>query len=1250
MKTTNLQGQLGRIYESQRAQSEDGKERKDEFKFNSLLCVLCVLRRSLSLRTLRLITFCYLLFVFISCPNSFRDGMDLPPPPAGYGYFVMGEAVVSRTILPQTELEDFDGFTLEFVYLDEADVDDVIEERAYAERNDPVTLRVGTWNLTVSAFMNVGDALPAAMSEIIEIVIAEGATTTLDDTILLNAISEGTGSGSFIWDIEYQTGVTATITITPMAGGDPIAVINNAEKKDERLDIPVGQYQVVFTLTLADHKTVNLPQVMRVYQNMTSRFPDTGAFDFSDYFIYDFYDILFESNGGTLFTAVPVVFDKSFTEMGFNIDNYIPTRDNFFFDGWYTEPAFTTQFNPDTKINKDTTLYAKWGTVSVNNVTTTTIFDNLAAALTSITTTGTYTVTIASNQELAPTPLTVNNTNITLVAANPASPVTVQLSENGSLLTVESGVTLSLGNGVVLRGRNATEHGANNNTWLVKVNDGGTLNMNNGSVITGNTTSSPANGVGVLVHGNNASFIMEGGRISGNHVIVSVGGFGGGVMVANGGSFTMKGGEISGNTITATADPNSVLGGGVSLLGSGSSFTMDGGEISGNESTGTGGGVFIQDGGFTMNGGEISGNIAASGGGVMITGTDTSFTMSGNAFIHENNDVRLSSPSTITIDPELSPSDPPIRAVITPTAYNVGTQILHEDSVNLVAAAERFAITPDGDNVYYIDSDGKLARPVITITTQPTDSTVTFNSISGSLSVVASVDGGSSITGYQWYRNTDNNNTSGTLIDGATSASYLIPTNLNAGTHYFYVVVSADRGAVPVTSNVATVTVKVNAGFNITYEKMKDGAPNLDTGVILSRAVKASREFSVDANDFPNVIWYLDNEPYTTHSIRVTLDPADTEFYNVNYNRIGKHFLTVFAEDTNGTWHSKTVWFEVVGVAVTTVDGSGTATDPFIMQGNFINVLDYINNSAKPGVYELVLDENIELGAQRLSGGGTHLILRGSKPVEIQAEAVPVTLNSKDAHLFNIEGGASLTIGENITLKGIDNNANGTLVTIHNGSFTMEDGSKITGHSASSLDGVVFVGPGNVNDPARIFTMNGGEISGNHNSTTNPQGYTISAITVHNGGQFIMTGGRIAGNTNNFPGDSPLSVGDNLGKADVRIFETGVFTISGSAFIDALFLHSTTTTRASINVGGPWTGRIGSLSIRTSVDTFAQAMSTYEDQQIITLNDDVSFTLQELREKFPIGEFRANAAPYYQLISDTHNLNEVGGGFGLREN
>jgi len=103
--------------------------------------------------------------------------------------------------------------------------------------------------------------------------------------------------------------------------------------------------------------------------------------------------------------------------------------------------------------------------------------------------------------------------------------------------------------------------------------------------------------------------------------------------------------------------------------------------------------------------------------------------------------------------------------------------------------------------------ESRSRKPVITISTQPAETTnITVGSITGSLSVSASVTQSATLS-YQWYSNMTNSNTGGTTISGATTANFPIPTTLTAGTYYYFCEVSATGGAESKRSNVATVTV-----------------------------------------------------------------------------------------------------------------------------------------------------------------------------------------------------------------------------------------------------------------------------------------------------------------------------------------------------------------------------------------------------------------------------------------------------------
>jgi phi13 family phage major tail protein len=104
------------------------------------------------------------------------------------------------------------------------------------------------------------------------------------------------------------------------------------------------------------------------------------------------------------------------------------------------------------------------------------------------------------------------------------------------------------------------------------------------------------------------------------------------------------------------------------------------------------------------------------------------------------------------------------------------------------------------------EPDFTAVTPTITITTQPVSLTeVTAGSITGSLSVVANSNTSNPVT-YQWYENTIDSTTGGTIINGETSESFDIPTDLLADTYYYYCVLSSSSAA-NVTTTVATVVV-----------------------------------------------------------------------------------------------------------------------------------------------------------------------------------------------------------------------------------------------------------------------------------------------------------------------------------------------------------------------------------------------------------------------------------------------------------
>ncbi|MDX5478702.1 MAG: T9SS type A sorting domain-containing protein [Cyclobacteriaceae bacterium] len=120
--------------------------------------------------------------------------------------------------------------------------------------------------------------------------------------------------------------------------------------------------------------------------------------------------------------------------------------------------------------------------------------------------------------------------------------------------------------------------------------------------------------------------------------------------------------------------------------------------------------------------------------------------------------------------------------------------------------------TPQGSMYYYVVVTGAcgtetsnasglyfVAPPITTITSHPstTPQAVCLNGSFSSISINAT--GAGTLT-YQWYSNTTNSNSGGTLIPGATNSTFTPPAT-TSGTTYYYATAKSDCGTVP--SNVS---------------------------------------------------------------------------------------------------------------------------------------------------------------------------------------------------------------------------------------------------------------------------------------------------------------------------------------------------------------------------------------------------------------------------------------------------------------
>jgi len=124
------------------------------------------------------------------------------------------------------------------------------------------------------------------------------------------------------------------------------------------------------------------------------------------------------------------------------------------------------------------------------------------------------------------------------------------------------------------------------------------------------------------------------------------------------------------------------------------------------------------------------------------------------------------------------------------------------------------------------------ANPTFTTNLTAGSQTVCQNAAATPLTVA-----GTGVT-YQWYSNTVNSNTGGTLIAGATSATYTPPSTMG-GTTYYYAVITSTTTGCSTPSNVRSVVVNGITIENLNTQTICQNRPTNTLGVVASPAATA---------------------------------------------------------------------------------------------------------------------------------------------------------------------------------------------------------------------------------------------------------------------------------------------------------------------------------------------------------------------------------------------------------------------------
>ena len=188
-----------------------------------------------------------------------------------------------------------------------------------------------------------------------------------------------------------------------------------------------------------------------------------------------------------------------------------------------------------------------------------------------------------------------------------------------------------------------------------------------------------------------------------------------------------------------------------------------------------------------------------------------------------------------------------------PTYYNG-----HYNFYCVVSAPGYEAVT---SNVVTARYDIIVSDPFVQIITQPVRTTVTTEGLIKESLFIEAIGGRNGQIYYQWYRNTVDSNTGGTLIPGAVSSTFTIPTTLTASASPYYYYCIADVGFMREESQVAIVIVNTpQTGAPITSIR-------IDAASSVTLARNTTYRYKVLLNQGASsegIVWSISNQAFAT--------------------------------------------------------------------------------------------------------------------------------------------------------------------------------------------------------------------------------------------------------------------------------------------------------------------------------------------------------------------------------------------------
>ena len=254
-----------------------------------------------------------------------------------------------------------------------------------------------------------------------------------------------------------------------------------------------------------------------------------------------------------------------------------------------------------------------------------------------------------------------------------------------------------------------------------------------------------------------------------------------------------------------------------------------------------------------------------------------------------------------------------------------GTNLLTEGNASYTKSTCRYTGAEETD-IYVYSSDNNIsiygilveeAPAAITITTQPASATYTVGGEADALTVTATPSVEVNALAYQWYSNTTASNVGGSEISEATTASYT-PSTAEAGTFYYYCVVTEAAASLTAISNVATITV------NEVVEAVEAPVFSVEGGQYYR-----GLQFNITCATEGATIYYKEDSKTHNDYTKITTSYTGT----ITYANATQKYISAYAEKGGVKSEITTVYYDVVALPDVSVNyATGTYNHPITVK------------------------------------------------------------------------------------------------------------------------------------------------------------------------------------------------------------------------------------------------------------------------------------------------------------------------------